>query len=617
MARVSPKQVEIAGFFILLGAYAVSFFVDVRYRDTFTWMDPGQYFSFACDLLTGQRALTGFEIPSIFPFLVSVPLAIYPSFGAALSINLAAAFVLALAIRGLCRATEIRWPLLVAACVFSSPLLIGLSRELYTEFTLSAMVAAQFVLWFRSDQFSRRRATFWFAILFVVGCLTKMTYPIYFAGPFLIEEISLLKQRNFRGMGRCALALGLPVLAVLPLARLLFPGALDYYASLGNTLISAMPFIGPRAPSLDAVMYYPVQVWKTLLLLLTPLLLAPVLRFTRDRRRLILWAWFLMPMLLLTFEAVKEPRHVAPCVVPAVLLIFAGITHVRRVRIRSVLYSVSLALALTQYGRVTNHHTVAPYYLDKPSMAVGILDAMMEADPERARFVDDSGRVNKLRWTYSRNIALTGFDPNMSLLYAWQFNPAATYDLDLFEQTPDPAAWETTDAFEDIYLLTAFTLYNRRCLCPRYYRTLDRATVAANADFILAGRGSPEELKREYPGYVFVKSLRAHGVCIHILRAAAMPRPSYRALFAEAFVNSRTPTAEDRAAIRYDLSMNAILRGDAGAQDAISKAFELDATVPRRNIYWTGNYKRLQKIAAQILEKQRGIAVPSANGYPD
>lgn len=609
MARISPKQVEIAGFLILLGAYAVSFFVDVRYRDAFTWMDPCQYFSFACDLLTGQRPVTGFEIPSIFPFLMGVPLAIYPSFAAALSINLASAFVLAAAIRGLCREVGIRWPLLVAACAFSSPLLIGLSRELYTEFTLSAMVAVQFLLWFRSEQFSRRRETVAFAILFAAGCLTKMTYPIYFAGPFLVEELFLLKQRNHRGTVRCLLAVGLPILAVVPLARVLFPGALDYYSSLGNTLISAMPFIGPRAASLDAAVYYPVQVWRTLLFLLAPLLLVPVLKFTRDRRRLILWAWFLVPMGLLTFEAVKEPRHVAPCVVPAILLIFAGITQIRAVRIRSVLYAVALALALTQYGRVTYHRTAAPYYLDKPSMAVELLDIMIEADPERGRFVDDSGRMDKLRWTYSRNLALTGFDSNMSLLYAWQFNPAVTYDLDLFEQAPDPAGWETTEAFEDLYLLTAFTLYNRRCLCPRYYRTLDRATVAANADFILAGRGSPGELAGEYPEHVFVKSLHARGKNIHVFRAASMPRPSYRSLFAEAFLNSRMPTDEDRAAIRYDLWMNAILRSDIGSQDASN----LDATVPRRNIYWTGNTKRLQKMAARILETQRGVAVRTAD----
>jgi hypothetical protein len=515
MSRISPKTYEVAGFLVLMAAYAVSFFLDVRYRDAFTWMDPGQYFSFARDLLTGQRAFNGFEIPSIFPFFIYVPLAIYPSFAAALSINLAAA------LRGLCRATDIRWSPLVAACVLSSPLLIGLSRELYAEFTLSAMVAVQFLLWFRSDQFSRRRETICFAILFAAGFLTKMTYPLYFAGPFLVEEFLLLKQRNIRGMVRCALAIGLPILAVLPLAQFLFPGALEYYTSLGNTLIPAMPFIGPSAASPGAAAYYPVQVWRTLLFLLTPLLVLAVWRFTGDRRRLILWAWFLVPLLLLTLEAVKEPRHVAPCVVPAVLLIFAGITQVRPVRIRGVLYAVALALALTQYGRVTHHRTAAPYYLDKPSMAVDILDAMIEADPEQVRFADDSGRVNKLRWTYSRNIALTGFDSNMSLLYAWQFNPAVTYDLDLFEQVPDQAGWETPETFEDLYLLTAFSLYNRRCLWPRYYWTLDRAVLpkswsASIRDTFSSSRCAPAAIAfiscapRPCPGPAIARSSQKH-----------------------------------------------------------------------------------------------------------
>jgi hypothetical protein len=605
MARISPKTSEVAGFLVLVAAYAVSFFADVRGRDAFVWMDPNQYFSFACDLLTGRRPVSGFELPSIFPFFVSVPLAISPSFAAALSINLAAALVLMAAVRALCKSMDIRWSPLVAACVLSSPLLVGLSRELYVEFTLSAIVALQFVLWFQSERFTRRRETILFAVLFTFGCLSKMTYPIYFAGPFLVEEILLLKERNFRGMVRCAAAVILPVLAALPVVFVLFPAGLGYYTSLGNTLIPAMPLFGPRILSLESLAYYPVQIWKTLLFLLTPLLLIPVLKFTGQRRWLILWAWFLVPMAILTLE-LKEPRYIAPCIVPAVLLIFDGISRLRRRPIRGALCALAVVLAVTQYGLVTEHRKAVPYYQDKPSMSVDLLDVMIEADPEKDHLADESGRVNPLRWTYSRNIALTGFDANMDLLYAWQFNPAVTYDLDLYERAPDGGRWETSNEFEDLYLLNAFGLYTRCCLWPRYYRTLDRETVVANADYILSNRGSPEELEREYPGHIFVKSLHARGETVHVLRAASMPRPSYRSLYAKAFLAGRTPTDEDYATIYYDLRMNAILRGDSAGLNAVEKEFgpRLNPAVPRRNIYWIGSYKRLQKIAVQLLGKR-------------
>ena len=590
-----------------MAAYAVSFFADVRGRDAFIWMDPGQYFSFACDLLTGQRPVNGFELPSLFPFFVSIPLAIYPSPAAALSINLVAAFVLMGAVHGLCRAMDIRWPPLVAACALSSPLLIGLSRELYVEFTLCAIVALQFVLWFRSDGFTRRRETIWFAILFAIGVLTKMTYPVYLAGPFLVDVLFFLKQRNIRGLVRCAAVFILPGLAALLVACLLFPGGLDYYRSLGNTLIPAMPLFGPRILSLGSVAYYPVQIWKTLLFLLTPLLLLCGGKFQGDRRRLILWAWFLGPLAMGTLE-LKEPRYVAPCVIPAVLLIFAGISSARP-PMRRVLCALAFVLSLTQYELVTHHWKAVPYYLDRPSLAVDLLDVMIKADPGRDRFVDDSGRVNQLRWTYSRNIALTGFDSNRALLYAWQFNPAVTYDLDLFDQAPDRTHWETPGAFEDLYLLTVFGLYTRCCLWPRYYWTLDRATVVSNADFILAERGSPEEWARRYPGHVFLKTLSCGDEPVHVLRAVSLPRPSYRSLYAKEVLAQTNPTDEDRAAIYYERSMNAILRGDFAAWEAIEKEFSspLNPTVPRRNIYWTGNYKRLQKMATQILEKRRGV----------
>lgn len=589
-----------------MAAYAVSFLADIRGRDAFTWMDPAQYFSFACDLLTGQRPVNGFELPSLFPFIVSVPLAIYPSLSSALMVNLIAAFILLFAVRSLCRQMDIPWSPIVAACMLSSPLWIGLSRELYAEFTLCAIVALQFVLWFRSESFTRRRDTIEFAILFAAGFLTKMTYPIYFAGPFLVEGFFLLKQRNIRGLIRCAAAVVLPVLAALPIACLLFSGGLSYYTSLGNTLIPAMPLIGSRAAFPDSILYYPMQIWKTLLFLLSPLLLIPVVKFSGDRTRAILWAWFIVPLAILFLEGVKEPRHIAPCVIPAVLLIFAGISSVRRPLMRQALCALAFVLSATQYELVMHHRKEVPYYLDRPSMAFDILDAMIKTDPERNRYEDDSGRVNKLRWTYSRNIALTGFDSNMALLYAWQFNPAVVYDLDLFEQAPNQAGWEMPESFEDLYLLTAFSLYNRRCLWPRYYWTLDRATVLSNADFVLAGCGSPEELVRHDPGHVFVKTLSSGDRTVHILRAASMPRPSYRSLYAHVMLAKSSPTDEDRAAIFYELSMNAILRGDFAELEAVKKELgpQLKPTAPRRNIYWTGNYTRLQKMAKEILEKR-------------
>ena len=55
--------------------------------------------------------------------------------------------------------------------------------------------------------------------------------------------------------------------------------------------------------------------------------------------------------------------------------------------------------------------------------------------------------------------------------------------------------------------------------------------------------------------------------------------------------------------------MNAVLRGDFAARDAITNDFnlKLKPTVPRRNIYWTGNYTRLQEMAARILETHQGV----------
>ncbi len=605
MSRRSARLFEAAGFLVLLVAYALSFVADVRGRDALTWMDPNQYLGFAADLLTGHRPVASFEVPSLFPFFVSVPLALHPTIAGALSVNLAAAVVLMLAVWALCRQAGIRWPPLVAACALSSPLLVGLSRELYSEFTLSALVALQFTLWFRSERFTRPMETAAFAVLFAIGCMTKMTYPIYFLGPLLVDGWLLLRQKDFRGAGRCVLAVVAPALAALPIQRFLFPAGFAYYLSIGNTLIPAMPLIGPGGRfSAEALAYYPAQVWKSLLFLLTPLLVVPLWTAFRPRpddlprRHLVLLAWLLVPLLVLTLEPVKEPRHIAPCAVPAVLLIFAGITRLRRAAVRGALYAVATGLALFQYSQVMYHRVEAPYYTDRPARASDLLDAMIAADPQRPRFEDQPGVANQLRWTYGRNIALTGFDPNRALLYAWQFNPAVTYDLDLLDRVPDRNGWETPPGFQDLFLLTAFSLYNERCGSPRRYWTLDRATVVENADFILAARGSAAELAAEFPSHLPVTAVNVGPETIHVLRAVSMPRPAYRALYAREYLEANTPADDELAAVYYELRMNALLRKDSTELAEIEKDIgpRVKPDVPRRNIYWTGNYRRLQEM---------------------
>lgn len=121
---------------LLVIIYAIDFHIDVRGRDALTWMDPQQYFGFSQSLLEGTRPYNDFEVASIFPFFVVPAVAVDNSVAASLWTNMFFALVLLLAIHLLCRELQLQSPSpLIAAVVLCSPLLIGLSRSLYVEFS--------------------------------------------------------------------------------------------------------------------------------------------------------------------------------------------------------------------------------------------------------------------------------------------------------------------------------------------------------------------------------------------------------------------------------------------------------------------------------------------------
>ena len=135
----------------------MDFYLDIKDRDACTWMDPSQYYHFAKALVSGARGFNDFEVPSIFPFFLAPFTAITGTIPAALATNGVFVAILAAALHRLRGRLEIPAPsFLVSMAVLSTPLLIGLSRSLYAELALTALVAVQFVLWFETRDFSRK-----------------------------------------------------------------------------------------------------------------------------------------------------------------------------------------------------------------------------------------------------------------------------------------------------------------------------------------------------------------------------------------------------------------------------------------------------------------------------
>ncbi len=626
------------GLALLALLWCVDFHLDVRGQDAQTWMDPYQYLGFAEGLAAGELALRDLSLPSIYPFFIAPALALSPTIPAALWVNAAFMALVVLSIHLLCRELKIEIPSFVPALlVLSSPLLIGLSRSLYVEFALTAFGALACWLWLRLVRKAAAGEPLLlgavvFGVIFAAGFMMKMTFPLFVALPAAGAALGLiLGGRLKRGLLLLS-AVAVPAVAVLGIQALFFPGTLEYYRTLGNTTMPIMYLIGPGERfSWDSLSYYPVQLWRSLLGFLAPFLLLPLVAAVREWRPLragsltgataSLWMWLAGPLLLLTLQKVKEPRHLAPCVVPAVILIVMGIEGLRRSDVRGGLIAAAVLAACVQYAGVTRSGWETPYFLDRPLHMDRIVAAMQAAVPDDAVDAGTPPELRELHWKFNRNVAISGFEPNAALALTWRLFPAVTYDLDALE----PAGGATNAAkedslrsaagsarystFEDLFILAAFNTYNRRCGWPVYHATLPREDVLRHAEFVLARGGAPAEMASRYAGHKVVASLDLEGSPLHVLVSSQGGVTPYRALFAERFLAGHPGLGEaERGVIARELLYVDVLHGNLREADGLLARFPAlrEGGGARRNIYWIGAYTQLQELARQRYLRSRG-----------
>jgi len=621
------------GLAALVAVYALDLHFDLRHRDAFSWMDPAQYFGFARDLVEGRKGLNEFVLPSIFPFFVVPFLTIKASISASLWVNLPFVALLLTSVHMLCRAQRVTTPSpLVALAVVCSPLLIGLSRTLYVELSLSALVALGFVLWLHLQGSAPWWSWLGFALVCALGFMTKMTYPLFFVAPLLGAAVGHLACRQYARIVQLTMVVVVPIMLVVSIQWYFFHRSFEYYTTLGNTMTPIMYLIGPPYRfSWSSASYYLEQLVTTMLFGLAPLLLISLIvpwrwwRRTRWSdlcgRRAVLWLWLLGPLVLLIAQPVKEPRHVAPCVVPAVLLLFLGLEAIPWRRVRLVLIGSTPALAVMQYLAVTLGLVHVPYFIDRPLHVKEIRRHMVEADHDRSVYRLTPPNLRMDHWRYNQNVVIAGFEPNAALALVWELHPAVVFDLETYSAPDTPAARIPYERFEDLFILTGFNVYNRRCGWRQYYATLDRVEIIEHADFIVLKNVEAAHASRLYPGHDLVDTFAADDGPIQLL-GTRQRQPSYRSLYARRFLrrNQKLPEAE-RVTVAKEMLVTTALRGDFEAAEHIIRDFpSLARGGDSRNIYWIRAYRPLFKLTNVLLRRYRmsphGSPMREGSGRP-
>lgn len=606
-----PGAATAAALGLLLLLLAVDFHLDVRGRDAFSWMDPYQYYGFARELAAGRARLDGFELPSIFPLFVLPFVAVSPTIPAALWVNFLALGVLVLCLAGLSRELRLTTPLpLLLLLLVSSPLWTGLSRTLYVEPVLTAVVAVAFWAWLRLLQRPAPGRAGAFAACVALGVMTKTSFPIFLlpaVGAAVLERFASRRDREALLLG---LGFAAPLLTVLAAEALWLPSSFGYWTSLGNTAIPVMARIGPTDP-LGSLGFYFAQIGRTLLLALTPWLIVAALAPGWGRRwkrslslsgpGATLWLWLLGPLALLTPLPVQEPRHVLPCLVPGVLLIVRGLERVSRPRLRAALTAAAAAAAVVQLAAVTHHWVQTPYFLDRPLRLDALARVLTRAEPGAGR-APPSRRL--LFWRYRHDGGLLGFGPDEALALSWWAFPGVVYDLETRGAANEPSSGEDRLPFEDPYLTAAFDTYNRRCGDSRSTAPLTRAEVLRNADFVLWRSDAPADQAPILPGRRRVATLERGADRVHVYVRVGSGE-SLRALAARHYLASHPDLEpEEVHVLAFELGMARALDGDPEQLRALIEEFPVlrAGGRPRRNIYWIAGYPELIEWTRRRIE---------------
>ena len=567
----------------------------------FTWMDPQQYHGFAKDMIAGVRPVDDFEVPSIFPFFIAPFVAIDPGVGTSLWVNVIGGAVLLVSIYLIAATLCLRTSSLVAsAIILCSPLLIGLSRSLYVEFWLTALVTAAFAIYLRLFDRVDKRLGVGFAALFYVGILTKMTFPLFFLAPAAFHCISLWATGRRQDALRLIGIFVIPAILAVGTVWLFFPRAFAYYLNFGNTAIPIMYLVGPIARwSLDSMGYY-FWILSTMMLgAITPLLLLTIFlprwkwrQFRWDwllTPRATLWLWLVGPLILLISQTVKEPRHVAPCIVPAVLLIMLAIDSIPQRAVRFAALVFICGVSGLQYFMSTTGVVHTPYFLDRPLATDALQKELALPDIDQPAYLSTPPPLIQDHWRFNQNILLFGFDPNEALAMSWALWPAIVVDMEIYRDPRNVSAGLALDDFQDLSIVSIFNTLNRRCNWESYNFPISREEALQNADYLFVKNKDSGKVLGHYAGYQPTFQHRIGGATIDVFKNTNPDRKSFRMLYAKRFLSRNFHlTVEEQNTLAFDLRLTAALRGDIATASEVEILFPAisEMAYPRREIYF-------------------------------
>jgi len=340
------------------------FLKSLKYYDVFA--------NFGSDFISRFNAVSTYR-PPLF-MLSSLPL--YLAFGrstdVAIMTNILYLIILVLSVYGIGRRIHSKEVGLMAAFIVSIfPIIFGSSRVYWQDFPLTAMVSLSIYMLIRADYFRDRKYSILFGLSIGLGMLTKWTYSVFLAGPFLYFFISSFKRspENHEKAFRPVLNASISIFLGMAVASFWYiPNGWDVAGKLfglsvgitGETGEKATRFqqlgetIGPSGVfNIKSLTYYAGQlVSHQITFFFAILLIIFTFSFMKRRDKKMVWTlllWIVVSVVAFTLIKNKTMRNTIPMLPAIGLIIASGIIEIKKKGLRIGVCVIVVIVGFFQY----------------------------------------------------------------------------------------------------------------------------------------------------------------------------------------------------------------------------------------------------------------------------
>jgi 4-amino-4-deoxy-L-arabinose transferase-like glycosyltransferase len=241
--------------------------------------------------------------------------------------------------------------------VSTMPLLVGLSRIYLLDFAFASIVTAGLALLIKTNNFNSKKASILFGIIFGVGTLTKIHYPVLIIPTIIFYIFINKKEFKIKQFKNLILSGVISGIIILPWLFTDFKGILRYlltYSSKSWALSEG----DPQWTSIQGAFYYLRETWNGIsgiyfMLFILAIILISIKvyknkAFFEEKNKLIyLLTFFIVSTtIIFTYMANKDPRFIIP-IFPAIAIISAiGITQSKLKNIFKILFILLVAIII-------------------------------------------------------------------------------------------------------------------------------------------------------------------------------------------------------------------------------------------------------------------------------